>query len=319
VAKVSLDPQLLCVTPDHFEEHLKHLRHHYHPISLQDLKQRLDAGRTLRRTVVITFDDGYADNFHTAYPLLKRYEAPATIFIASGYVGLRQGFWGRELERILLRAEELPEQLKVAICGQSYLWDLGSWARLPDTLPEEYYRWNATLESFPTPRHKAYLELQRLLRPLNKATQMSVLTELSLQARFAKDEPPVCRVLNPEELEVLDRDGLMEVGSHTVSHPVLAAQPLHIQRREIVESKHQLEALLEHPVNSFAYPYGTQEDIGQDSKKLVEEAGYELACANFIAPVTRGSDSFWLPRCLIRDWDGDEFASRLRGFFTNCY
>src|SRR5262245_19306871 len=102
IAEPAADPFDLCVTPQHFAEHLEQLRRHHRIISLTELSQRLASGATLRHTVVLTFDDGYADNLHHAKPLLERYDAPATVFVTSGYVGQDREFWWDELERLLL-------------------------------------------------------------------------------------------------------------------------------------------------------------------------------------------------------------------------
>ncbi len=71
VAELPSDPQLLCVTPQHFAEHLEILRKHANPMSLQQLVKTLQAGKLPRRGVLVTFDDGYVDNLNNAKPLLK--------------------------------------------------------------------------------------------------------------------------------------------------------------------------------------------------------------------------------------------------------
>ncbi len=100
VARTPYDPWELCVTPEHFAEHLEVLR--------RWRRMRLDQVRTsrwrIRReepAVAITFDDGYADNLHEAARLLERFDTPATFFISTGYVGSGREFWWDELERIL--------------------------------------------------------------------------------------------------------------------------------------------------------------------------------------------------------------------------
>jgi peptidoglycan/xylan/chitin deacetylase (PgdA/CDA1 family) len=96
VARIESDPWSLCITPEHFAEHLEVLRRHF-PIKLtqtQLLKLLLNRSGC---SVAITFDDGYADNFSEAVPQLKRYGIPATFFIATGYVGATREVWWDEL------------------------------------------------------------------------------------------------------------------------------------------------------------------------------------------------------------------------------
>ena len=102
------DPFRLNVTPQHFAEQLEIIRTLGQPMPLPRLVQALPNRTQRRRTVVITLDDGYADNLIHAVPLLEQYEIPATIFVATG--GLIEGreFWWDELERLVLRPGTLP-------------------------------------------------------------------------------------------------------------------------------------------------------------------------------------------------------------------
>ena len=86
VAEVPCDPQLLCVSPKHFGQHLEHLRQKYEVVGLPELVERVNERWRPRRAAVITFDDGYADNLWNAKPLLEQYETPATVFAATGYL-----------------------------------------------------------------------------------------------------------------------------------------------------------------------------------------------------------------------------------------
>src|SRR5215510_103661 len=99
VTELSSDPQLLCVSRQHFAEHLEILRKYGFPIALK----HVDQTRRGRPGVILTFDDGYADNLNNAKPLLERYDVPATVFVTTGYVGSRREFWKDYLERIFLQ------------------------------------------------------------------------------------------------------------------------------------------------------------------------------------------------------------------------
>ena len=76
IAELELDPWNLCVTPDHFAEQLEVLQKYANPISLKQLVSFHRAGNIPERTVVVTFDDGYADNLHYAKPILEKYQTP---------------------------------------------------------------------------------------------------------------------------------------------------------------------------------------------------------------------------------------------------
>src|SRR5262249_11849092 len=153
------DPQLLCVTPDNFAQHMEILRKAFNPIALEQLSAGIRARQVPRRGVLVTFDDGYADNFHNAKPILERYEIPAIVFVASGYVGVKGEYWWDDLEQLLLRPGSLPEDLKFELNGVDIQWKLGKSATF---YSEQSYRehtdWNLSKGTVPTERHALYLK-----------------------------------------------------------------------------------------------------------------------------------------------------------------
>ncbi|MDI6632241.1 MAG: polysaccharide deacetylase family protein [Bacillota bacterium] len=315
VVEVPADPQLLCVKPVHFAAHLAHVRQNYRPVSLTALNEALQQGEVPDRAVVLTFDDGYADNLHHAKPILERYAVPATVFVTAGKIDNRREFWWDELERLLLLPDALPERLELTINGRKYSWTLEGTGGPERFRPERYRYWNITLKDDPTPRHKCYRELCALLRPLTEAARQAVLAELVSLTGADPLGRPEYRPLTTDEVRALAAGGLVTVGAHTLTHPVLAALPAEEQQREIEESKRRLESILGQPVTSFSYPYGAKGDYTPETLAMVRQAGFVCACANFADTVWRGSDPFQLPRFLIRDWDRDEFAEQVRAWF----
>jgi peptidoglycan/xylan/chitin deacetylase (PgdA/CDA1 family) len=113
----------------------------------------------------------------------------------------------------------------------------------------------------------------------------------------------------------LAEEELIELGAHTVTHPVLSSLPEAGQRHEILMSKSRLQNLLDRPVNSFSYPYGQQAHYTAETVKIVRQAGFSCGCCNFVGVVNRRTDPFQLPRLHVRDCDGDEFAYHLSYWF----
>lgn len=315
IANMSSDPQLLCVTPGHFAQHLKHLKEHYHPINLRALGQALVQGRIPHKAVIITFDDGYADNLWNGQPLLEKHEVPATVFVSTGYVGQKREFWWDELERLLLSPQSLPDSLELTINSKEHSWQFENSERQLEIDSQIARRWDVTMKFYPSPRYKAYKELHHLLQPLDDNERQEILTALARWAGALSIARRDYLALNSNELKALAKGGLVEIGSHTITHPMLSAQLLEQQRWEITESKRELENILESQVVSFCYPYGNQKKVGREALQLVRNAGFKIACANFPAPVTRKSDAFWLPRYLVRDWDEESFNRRLEEWF----
>jgi peptidoglycan/xylan/chitin deacetylase (PgdA/CDA1 family) len=118
--------------------------------------------------------------------------------------------------------------------------------------------------------------------------------------------------MTAEEVRHLADGGLVTIGSHTVTHPVLSALAPDKQRAELEQSRAQLEELLEKPVKTFAYPFGGQTDYTAETIRILRETGYDCACSYFSGVVRARTDRYQLPRIQVRDWDGDELARLLR-------
>jgi peptidoglycan/xylan/chitin deacetylase (PgdA/CDA1 family) len=316
VAKVPSDPWSLAVTPDHFGEHLEVLRKHAVPLRLQQLSRALAKESLPGRAVVVTFDDGYADNLHNAKPLLQRYDLPATIFLPTGLIGCNNEFWWDELDRLLLQPGKLPKNLRLQINGKTHRWKLGEAARYRRAEFRRNRRWRAW-EDAPTPRHALYKALWDLLHRSPDEEQRRVLVEVRRWAGVEEEGRPSHRLLSLEQASALAKGDLIEIGAHTVNHPSLSSLSLESQRHEIVGSKARLEDMIGSPVTSFAYPYGKRSDYSAQTVALVREAGYTCACSNFPGSVKSSTDAFQLPRLQVEDWDGDEFAQQIEGWFDD--
>ncbi|NEQ79828.1 MAG: polysaccharide deacetylase family protein [Moorea sp. SIO2I5] len=305
VAEVDSDPWSLCVTPEHFAEHLEVLRKHRYPLSLQQLTQTIRVRQPIKRSVVITFDDGYADNFYNAKPLLKRYDIPATVFVTTGGIGHSREFWWDELDRLLLQPGILPEILQLNINGSTYTWELGKAAYYSQADYQFYRHWSASGIEDPSFRHTLYRSLYELLYPLSTHKREKVLEAIRVWANAEPIGRSTHRSMSREELLALEEGGLIEVGAHTVTHPFLSKLPVASQQDEIQQSKHYLEEILGHPVTSFSYPHG---DYTADTISIIQEAGFTCACCSLVDRVQEHSNSFLLPRVEVQDWDGKTFA-----------
>jgi peptidoglycan/xylan/chitin deacetylase (PgdA/CDA1 family) len=315
VTSTQSDPWHLAVTPHHFVEQLTILRRYSNPITLQRLSQVLLLGGNLPdRSVIVTFDDGYADNLHEAKPALECHNIPATVFLTTGYIGSNHEFWWDELERVLLQPGMVPKALRLDINGSMYRWDLGEAAHYDEDDARRYREWRAW-EKPPSSRHALYRSLWELLYPLTESERRRVLDKL---VGWAGDEPtgrPTHRVLSREEVIALSQGELIELGAHTTTHPALSALPIASQRDEIERSKIQLENILNKEVASFAYPYGKANHYTIETVSVVREVGFLCACSNFAHTVRLSTDPFQLPRVAVPNWAGRKFALWLWRWF----
>jgi peptidoglycan/xylan/chitin deacetylase (PgdA/CDA1 family) len=312
VSDLRLDPWSLSVTPKHFEEHLEILGKYGRPLSHQELLEAFRNGKLARRSVVLTFDDGYADNLYNARPLLERYDITATVFVTTGQIGKKREFWWDELERLLLQPGTLPEVLQLKINGKNHLWRLGEASYYSEEACSQHRHWRAG-EKPPNFRHGLYHALWQLLQPLPEGDQQRVLDELLAWGGAEQEIRATHRTLSGEEVLALGRDNLVEIGSHTVTHPLLPALPISLQRDEVRQSKVTLEEILGRPVRSFAYPYGA---YTAETVSVVREAGFDCAFSTVDGVVGQGTDRYQLPRVEVQDWDGEEFRRKLSEWFA---
>ena len=275
----------LAITPQRFEEHLDALTDAYQVTATQSFTSgRLD-GHSGRAPVAITFDGGYASTLYSVKPLLDRRDAPATVFVTSGFVGSAQRFWWDEAAVLLLGPHALPDRVTIDFPGKTYEWTLHDDAQA------------------------VVNEVCKVLGSLGQVDRDGALQQLREQigCDLPLDES---RPLTWDEVERLVDGGLLEIGAHTVTHPRLSARPLREQESEVLESKRSLEQALSRTVTSFSYPFGSQEDFSEDTVRIVERVGFEQA----FSTVTHSSappDRYLMPRLWVGDWDGDELVRHI--------
>jgi peptidoglycan/xylan/chitin deacetylase (PgdA/CDA1 family) len=333
VTELASDPYELTVTPQHFEEQLEVLCKYGRPIPLQRLVSSLSGEVSSRRlpgvealadvcrgermpsrSVVLTFDDGYADNLLNARPLLERYEVPATVYVATGSVGGAHEFWWDELQRHLLEPGTLPETIVLDLPGEPFEWHLGKAATYTENDYDAHRHWNGSQDEIPGPRQSLLIALLERLRPLPAADQRRALNQLAEWTGSTTPRPEY-RQMTVDELHQLEADGLVEIGAHTMTHPMLAAHPPEVQQEEIMASRAGLEKVLGHPVSNFAYPFGAVEHYNEDTVAILADGGFASTVTTTPALVQRTSDRYRLPRHVVRDWDGETFAEKLDEFF----
>ena len=313
VTELSNDPYLLAVTPKHFAEQLEVIRRYGVPIRLRQLVEALNAGKVPKRAVVVTFDDGYADNLYSAKPLLERYDIPATLFVTTGHIGHPYEFWWDELDRVLLQPGALPPRLELSVDGCAWQWELGEAATYTTADYQRDRTWHIEREHDPTPRHRLHRSLYQLLHNLTERSKQQLLGNLREWAGAEPNGRPTHRTLSYDELIQSAQSSLVEIGAHTVTHAPLATLPGAAQQDEIRQSRARIENMLNRPVTSFAYPHGS---YTQETVAIVRRAGFAFGCASDTATVERGNDPFRLPRMSMRNWDGETFARRLKGWFS---
>jgi peptidoglycan/xylan/chitin deacetylase (PgdA/CDA1 family) len=291
IAETSDDPYSVCVSPQRFTEQLDVLRQLATPMRLQDLIQKMRNGNLPSRAVALTFDDGYEDQLFEAKPLLEKYQTPATFFVTTGY--LDGEFWWNELENILFCPAKLPQDLSTAINGKPFHWSCNT---------------SEQSTGVGDSRRNLLFSLYQRMLSIPPQQQQSLLSRLR-EWTGADSFQTKSKALSCEEVVELASGNLIEIGAHSVTHPLLNILPLAAQRLEIHESKAFLEKLIEQPISGFSYPNGAASECTRD---VVREAGFDFACASYNDVTSRGCNRFYLPRFWIGNWDAQTFSRWLQ-------
>ncbi len=302
IADEPIDPWGLAVSPSHLAEQIEVLRRSRYPLPLADFLRDWHAGTLRDDAVSVTFDDGYADNLFAGKPRLAAADVPATAFLATGYLGRSEEFWWDELARLILTGGNLGnayivvrgKRLDVDLAGEPPLQATGSW--------------RALLHPAQTRRQAAYIAIWQALRPLPEQERAGAMAELRA---LGSGGPPSNkgRAMTADEVRAFAGDGLVTLGAHSVTHPLLAELDAATLGEEIAESKRACEALARKPVTAFAYPYG---NFDAAVRAKVADAGFTSAYSTIHGPVTSASDPLALPRIQVLDWNGDAFERALR-------
>ena len=286
------DPWEMCVSPKHFAEQLETLRRDYPVLSLDQLSKSLRDGQLPKRGVVLTFDDGYADNLWNAKPLLVKYELPATVFITSGSLDNPTEFWWDALERIMLQPGKLPKYLQLSVQGRAYNW--------PAANSDE--------------RQLAYMAIHQILQPLRSVDRDQIMDDLFAWSDVDQTGRSDYRPLTTAELIQLVQCEFVNIGAHSVTHPFLSVMSQDSQFAEIFGSRKKLEDILGSRVDTFSYPYG---NLSPETVGIVSAAGFVSALTTDDNVVEKGANPLLLGRFGVGDWDGERFKERLDEFFRS--
>lgn len=268
-------------TAAEFESRMRWVRDNFDVIPLIEAVQAIRAGRLRRRSLAITFDDGYADNCTVAAPILAGLGLPATFFVATAFLDGGRMFNDTVIEAVRrVRGDMLD------------LSDLGIGLHRIASPADRRGAISAILEGV------KYLPQE--IREMKVA---------AVAERCGGDLPDDL-MMRSDQVASLHKAG-MAIGGHTQSHPILKEVGLDAARREIEAGKVRLEEIIGSPVRLFAYPNGHPgRDYGPEHVKLVRESGFDGAVSTAWGAAGVGADLFQVPR--FTPWDRDDWRYGLR-------
>jgi len=239
---------------------------------MDELSDHLAGNRDF--ALAVTFDDGYKDNLTYALPVLKKYRVPATIYISTRFPERDCQMWWYELEELCDSQNSIEFTLK----GKSYNF------KIQDR----------------TQKNRCFRKIHSLIQSLSENEQNDLMN-LIRQGRKPENYKQYC--LTWEEIQQIDRDPLITIGAHTHSHVNMKRLTINEVEEEILRSKMLLEEKLGHPIDHFAYPYGTSNEAGNREYSVVAANGFKTAVTNMCDSLKSDSHIFCLPRYSVLERD----------------
>jgi peptidoglycan/xylan/chitin deacetylase (PgdA/CDA1 family) len=249
----------------------------YKVVSLADLiEARLRRTRLPDNAVVITFDDGYASNYDLAYPILKRFDLHATIFVTTGFLDGEDMLWFQRVDLALGRTRK-----------QLLDWTIN----------------NKKLRLYLGTRELRQQSLVRLMPELKELPDTDLLGEvdrleqaLEVNTPDVQDLPKPLRPMTWDMACDMALSGHVDIGGHTHTHPILARCDSLAMRAEISTCRDRIRAEIGELPAAFCYPNGGADDYTRETLLLVREAGFKAACTSVSGRVTDNTSMFQLPR-----------------------
>lgn len=241
---------ILEITPEFLDEVIVHLKTEgYEIVRMSDVPERIKQADGSRPFVALTFDDGYRDNAEYALPILRKHDAPCTVYVARGFAEHTANMWWRDLEAIIRREPEVRCRIEHAA------YDLPTYT--------------------PLQKNRAYLALYWHLRDLDEQPLRRAIEDLKATYPVDSEASVATLCMDWHELTAFAADPLVTIGAHTLTHPKLAGCSVEDARREMEESRVIIEEKIGIRPRHIAYPFGDISSAGPREFAIAREAGFD--------------------------------------------
>ncbi|WP_174236084.1 polysaccharide deacetylase family protein [Rhodanobacter sp. L36] len=249
------DLELVSTSAEMFREQMTMVKQRFRPMRMGDVIAALDSGKRLPAdAVVVTFDDGYDDNYRVAFPILRELGVPATFFVSTGHIDSGQPFAYDWLVYMLLHT------------AAAHL-----------VLPE--LRMDAPVPADRAGRRELAGEVLLRMKGLDDSEQLLLIGRMERDWNMPRAEAPAyCRPMSWSQVREMHAAGF-EIGSHGVHHKMLAKLSPEELQLELRESKATLERELDQPATLLSYPVGGDRAFNDSVVRATKDAGYRMACS----------------------------------------
>jgi peptidoglycan/xylan/chitin deacetylase (PgdA/CDA1 family) len=257
------------VNPVQFETQIKYICQTHRVISLDELAECIIKNRYLPdKSIIITFDDGYKDNYLKAFPILKKYGAPATIFLTTDYIDSGKLLWWDMIGYVVYNTR--------ANCLEVDGFHYSLMSPNERQITKDLLMWRAT--------------------KLSEAERTHLIDKL-ISMSGVKIPPYIGKELMLSWQDVKEMRGSnISFGAHTVTHPIMSKISSQQARNQIAQSKKTIEEKLNLPVTEFAYPNGQSGDFNTDTIRLLKESGLRCAVTTIPKLISPKTDQYELGR-----------------------
>jgi peptidoglycan/xylan/chitin deacetylase (PgdA/CDA1 family) len=275
---------VISATPDSFRSQMMYLQQRFSIIGLDDAIALRDVSRqtTGKPLILITFDDGYRDNFHTALPILQDLYIPATFFIATGFLQYPRLPWWDHVAH-LIKHTQSP-----SVCLKRYPNDESPIMMKLGSASSAQTRTRVIASIIEILLNNEISDEHWFLDQLQQQTKVSINVEALTPKLF----------MSVAELRQL-ADAGMTIGAHSHSHSPLGQLPHAAQWYELQESKRVLENTLGREVVAVAYPFGWPSTFTPQTIQVAKDIGYQLGFSS-VEGVNYPADSSFHPMSLSR-------------------
>lgn len=272
------------VSREDFESQMRFVRERMNPVSMTELVELLQQDRTPPPGLVaVTFDDAYRDNYEVAYPILKEYRIPATVFVATAFIESSQAFWWDQVYEALRRTKRDRLALEDIAPRRGGIRKSGP-ASFSLGTPEQRIQAAETV-------------IERMQR-MTPGEVSEALASLQTSLDVAVDNYGADLTMTWHQLREMSQNGI-SVESHTHGHPNLAVLPPRAVEQELRESKAIIEQKTARSVRGLAYPIGRYGMYTDATVRIAKSLGYRYACIAEPGTVRRGSDVYAIRRRAI--------------------
>ena len=276
-----------------FLKQMKILKKNYNIISIKDLEKFKKQKFIPKNSVLITFDDGFENNYKVAFPILKKLKIPAVFYISTGLIGKKKLFWVDQIEDLINRSNKKQINLKLK------------------------YKKKYSIKT-PNQKIKVITEIKRFCKMVSSLKKDRIIEKLKKETNLkpSSNSSQNYKLMNWQQVRAIDSEDLFEIGGHSTDHNILSKLPKKKMKSDIKNSINILEKKLKRKIKHYSYPEGQYSDYNKQIKSYLKFLGIKFcpSAVNGIANID--DDNFEFKRIMVginkkkfpfRNFDNENF------------